>query len=308
MKESKIIKTFPRFVDDTPISSPGCEYQFGIFPSGKGCFASYTKCANGVPSEVSQMIPFSQLELLLWFRCTANWGSPTTTGFTLATGLTCSWSTLVRHSSGWNCFRTRILTTLLNIIFAGCDPGAALGDFRWILFLKYSQRSIFIIQCWCKLWQHVKHCIDCMHSVFLIAAPTTTTPVQCRNENWYMSKPEALASFHWRQTLARQKQFSFWYWKGGGAEVKTPCGYDRIQRLYNNGQVSYKWRALPVGKKILPLPEVRILKSESKVLIGSDASLTFVYNRRYLKLTFPSEIYVLCNVTLKLEPKCSMDF
>ena len=23
-----------------------------------------------------------------------------------------------------------ILTTLLNIIFAGCDPGAALGDFR----------------------------------------------------------------------------------------------------------------------------------------------------------------------------------
>ena len=136
MKESKIIKTFPRFADDTPISSPGCEYQFGIFPSGKGCFASYTKCANGVPSEVSQMIPFSQLELLLWFRCTANWGSPTTTGFTLATGLTCSWSTLVRHSSGWNCFRTRILTTLLNIIFAGCDPGAALGDFRWTLIFE----------------------------------------------------------------------------------------------------------------------------------------------------------------------------
>ena len=158
MKESKVIKTFPRFVDDTPISSPGCEYQFGIFPSGKGCFASYTKCANGVPSEVSQIIPFSQqLELLLWLRCTASWVLPTTTGSTLATGLTCSWSTLVRHSSGWNCFRTRILTTLLNIIFAGCDPGAALGDFRWILFLKYSQRSIFIIQCWCKLWQHVKH-------------------------------------------------------------------------------------------------------------------------------------------------------
>ena len=39
-------------MDDTPVSSPGCEYQFGIFPSGKGCFASYTKCANGVPSQV----------------------------------------------------------------------------------------------------------------------------------------------------------------------------------------------------------------------------------------------------------------
>ena len=153
MKESKIIKTFPRFVDDTPISSPGCEYQFGIFPSGKGCFASYTKCANGVPSEVSsQIIPFSQLELPLWLRCTASWVLPTTTGSTPATGLTCSWSTPVRHSFGWNCFQTIVLTTLSNIIFAGCDPGAALGDFRWIL-------------------------------------TPPPTPVQCRNENWYMSKP-----------------------------------------------------------------------------------------------------------------------
>ena len=64
MKESKIIKTFPRFVDDTPISSPGCEYQFGIFPSGKGCFASYTKCANGVPSEVSQIIEEERNEIV----------------------------------------------------------------------------------------------------------------------------------------------------------------------------------------------------------------------------------------------------
>ena len=30
----------------------GCEYQNGIFPSGDGCFASYTKCVNGKPSEV----------------------------------------------------------------------------------------------------------------------------------------------------------------------------------------------------------------------------------------------------------------
>ena len=41
-----------RPADDTPISTPGCEYQFGIFPSGEGCFASYTKCSNGVPKEV----------------------------------------------------------------------------------------------------------------------------------------------------------------------------------------------------------------------------------------------------------------
>ena len=64
--------------------------------------------------------------------------------------------------------------------------------------------------------------------------------------------------------------------RGGVAKVKIPCGYDRIQRLYDNGQVSLKRRALPVGKEILPLPEVRILKSGSKVLIGFGASLTFV--------------------------------
>ena len=28
-----------RPADNTPISTPGCQYQFGIFPSGEGCFA-----------------------------------------------------------------------------------------------------------------------------------------------------------------------------------------------------------------------------------------------------------------------------
>jgi len=78
-----------RYVDDTPISSPGCEYQFGIFPSGKGCFASYTKCANGVPSEV-----YCQLGLAYDHRIH-----------------TCNWPDLLME-------------------YAGCDPGAALGDFR----------------------------------------------------------------------------------------------------------------------------------------------------------------------------------
>jgi len=75
--------------DDTPISSPGCEYQFGIFPSGKGCFASYTKCANGVPSEV-----YCQLGLAYDHRIH-----------------TCNWPDLL-------------------VEYAGCDPSAALGDFR----------------------------------------------------------------------------------------------------------------------------------------------------------------------------------
>jgi len=38
--------------DDTPISSPGCEYRFGIFPLGDGCRQSYTQCSFGTPTEV----------------------------------------------------------------------------------------------------------------------------------------------------------------------------------------------------------------------------------------------------------------
>jgi len=75
--------------DTTPISSPGCEYQFGIFPSGEGCFASYTKCGHGVPTEV-----YCQLGLAYDHRIH-----------------TCNWPDLL-------------------IEYAGCDPSAALGDFR----------------------------------------------------------------------------------------------------------------------------------------------------------------------------------
>jgi len=38
--------------DDTPISSPGCEYRFGIFPVGDGCRQSYIQCAFGNATEV----------------------------------------------------------------------------------------------------------------------------------------------------------------------------------------------------------------------------------------------------------------
>lgn len=34
-------------IDDTPISSPGCLYQFGIFPIEQGCFYDYNKCEFG---------------------------------------------------------------------------------------------------------------------------------------------------------------------------------------------------------------------------------------------------------------------
>lgn len=38
-------------VTDTAISSPGCEYQFGIYPDSGSCSQSYVKCEYGVPHQ-----------------------------------------------------------------------------------------------------------------------------------------------------------------------------------------------------------------------------------------------------------------
>lgn len=40
-----------RVYDDTPISSPGCLYQYGIYPVGVGCQTTFYKCAAGVAYE-----------------------------------------------------------------------------------------------------------------------------------------------------------------------------------------------------------------------------------------------------------------
>merc|ERR1712080_385628 len=40
-----------RVYDDTPISSPGCLYQYGIYPVGEGCQTTFFKCALGVAYE-----------------------------------------------------------------------------------------------------------------------------------------------------------------------------------------------------------------------------------------------------------------
>lgn len=32
-----------------PISSPGCEYQFGLFSDGSACSTNYVKCEYGSP-------------------------------------------------------------------------------------------------------------------------------------------------------------------------------------------------------------------------------------------------------------------
>ncbi|XP_013098826.1 protein obstructor-E [Stomoxys calcitrans] len=37
--------------DPTPVSTPGCEYQFGIYPVSKECSTTYIKCAFGEPIE-----------------------------------------------------------------------------------------------------------------------------------------------------------------------------------------------------------------------------------------------------------------
>lgn len=40
-----------RFIIATPISSPGCEYAFGIYPDSSECSTTYLKCAFGEPSQ-----------------------------------------------------------------------------------------------------------------------------------------------------------------------------------------------------------------------------------------------------------------
>ncbi|KAH9645787.1 hypothetical protein HF086_012514 [Spodoptera exigua] len=35
----------------TPLSTPGCEYQFGIYPDSNECSTSYIKCAYGIPQQ-----------------------------------------------------------------------------------------------------------------------------------------------------------------------------------------------------------------------------------------------------------------
>ncbi|XP_017870537.1 PREDICTED: peritrophin-1 [Drosophila arizonae] len=37
--------------DPTPISTPGCEYQFGLYAVSKECSTTYIKCAHGEPHE-----------------------------------------------------------------------------------------------------------------------------------------------------------------------------------------------------------------------------------------------------------------
>jgi len=41
----------PRKFDPTPISSPGCEYAFGIYPESHECSTSYIKCSYGEPHQ-----------------------------------------------------------------------------------------------------------------------------------------------------------------------------------------------------------------------------------------------------------------
>jgi len=35
----------------TPISTPACEYQFGLYAVSKDCSTTYIKCAHGEPHE-----------------------------------------------------------------------------------------------------------------------------------------------------------------------------------------------------------------------------------------------------------------
>lgn len=46
---TNLVTGFPLPVPVTPISTPGCLYQFGIYPESAQCSNNYIKCAHGVP-------------------------------------------------------------------------------------------------------------------------------------------------------------------------------------------------------------------------------------------------------------------
>jgi len=79
----------PKKFDPTPISSPGCEYAFGIYPDSAECSTTYLKCAFGEPSQhhcddglayderihgcnwPDQLLPHCNPEAVVGFKCPA---------------------------------------------------------------------------------------------------------------------------------------------------------------------------------------------------------------------------------------------
>ena len=41
-----------RLADIRPVSSPGCEFRFGLFAGAEGCQSQYVKCEHGEPTQV----------------------------------------------------------------------------------------------------------------------------------------------------------------------------------------------------------------------------------------------------------------
>lgn len=54
-RASVLVHTIKQLVSSlpiaTPISTPGCEYQFGLYAVSKECSTTYIKCAHGEPHE-----------------------------------------------------------------------------------------------------------------------------------------------------------------------------------------------------------------------------------------------------------------
>jgi len=86
-----------RPADNTPQSSPDCEYQFGLFPSAPGCETSYTKCEFGVATQMPCEAENVNIPLPLGLA----WDPQTHT---------CNWPDLLIDSQG-------------------CDPAERLGGF-----------------------------------------------------------------------------------------------------------------------------------------------------------------------------------
>lgn len=71
----------------TPISGPGCEYQFGLYPASDVCSTNYIKCIHGHPHDAQcdaglvydpktrtcvwpdQLLPYCNPDEIVGFKC-----------------------------------------------------------------------------------------------------------------------------------------------------------------------------------------------------------------------------------------------
>lgn len=81
------VKQYETLFVVTPLSTPGCEYQFGMYPVSDACSTTYIRCVHGHPDEAhcdpglvyeakshtcvwpDQLLPYCNPEEIVGFKC-----------------------------------------------------------------------------------------------------------------------------------------------------------------------------------------------------------------------------------------------